>query len=40
MIGLGKYEDALSVAEARNCDIKEELVMKLIPKAGQDAHSK
>ena len=40
MIGLGKYEDALSVAEARNVEVKEDLVMKLIPKAGQDVHSK
>jgi intraflagellar transport protein 140 len=40
MISLGNMEDALGVAEMRNVEVKEELVMKLIPKAEATAHSK
>jgi hypothetical protein len=40
MISLGNFEDALNVAEMRNVEIKEDLVMKLIPKADASLHSK
>jgi len=40
MISLGNFEDALNVAELRNVEVKEENVLKLIPKADQSLHAK
>lgn len=40
MIGLGQMTEALDVAEQYNVNLKEELAMKLIPAAADNAHAK